>query len=305
MEIRQMRYFLAVAETLHFRLAAESLHLSQPSLSLQIQQLEEELEVVLFERTNRRVELTVAGKALVPRIRGILRDIDAAVLETRRMDRGLTGQITISFVSTALVGVFPGAMKELQASTPGIDILVKECDPQEQVAHLLQGTADIGFMHAALEEKRLTTAVIQRDHIVAALPEEVAAEGPIDLRDYARYTSIMPSPFTSFGFFGHVQRAYRLAGVEPQKIIHANLIIGGINLVAAGIGIALVPSSFQAVRIPGVVYRELATPTPPVELLAVWKSDATSQLLHRFIAILKKSSAEPAGNLTTLATTDC
>lgn len=288
-----MRYFLAVAETLHFRRAAEMLHLSQPSLSQQIQQIEAELGVVLFERTNRKVQLTPAGSALVPRLQAVLHNINEALEETRRVDRGLSGNITIGFVSTALVGVLPGAMKALQAAVPGIELTLSECEPKEQIAHLLAGTIDIGFMHATLEEKLLTSAVIQRDRMMAAMPEGLAPAGKVNLCDYTGYTSIMPSPFTSFGFYNHVRRAYQLAGATPQKSIYTNLIIGGINLVAAGIGIALVPSSFQAVRIAGVEYRELLTPPPPVELLAVWKVDSNSRILRRFLSILKKTSREP------------
>jgi DNA-binding transcriptional LysR family regulator len=293
MEVRQMRYFLAVAETQHFRRAAEMLHLSQPSLSQQIQQIEAELGVVLFERTNRKVQLTPAGSALVPRLQAVLHNINEAIEETRRVDRGLSGNITIGFVSTALVGVLPGAMKALQAAVPGIELTLSECEPKEQIAHLLSGTIDIGFMHATLEEKQLTSAVIQRDRMMAAMPEGLAPAGKVNLCDYTGYTSIMPSPFTSFGFYNHVRRAYQLAGATPQKSIYTNLIIGGINLVAAGIGIALVPSSFQAVRIAGVEYRELLTPPPPVELLAVWKVDSNSRILRRFLSILKKTSRDP------------
>ena len=291
-----MRYFLAVAETLHFRRAAETLHLSQPSLSQQIQQIEEDLGVVLFERTNRKVQLTPAGRALVPRLQAVLHNINQAVEETRRVDRGLSGSITVGFVSTALVGVLAGAMKALQAAVPGIELSLSECEPKEQIAHLLAGTIDIGFMHAKLEEKQLTSAVIQRDRMMAAMPEGLAPAGKVNLRDYTGYTSIMPSPFTSFGYYDHVRRAYQLAGAAPLKSIYTNLIIGGINLVAAGIGIALVPSSFQAVQIAGVEYRELLTPPPPVELLAVWKTDSNSRILRRFLSILKRTSREPRAN---------
>ena len=295
MEVRQMRYFLAVAETLHFRRASEMLHLSQPSLSQQIQQLEKELGVVLFERTNRRVQLTPAGAELVPRLQAVLQNINEAVEETRRVDQGLSGSISIGFVSTALVGVLPKAMRALQDSIPGIELTLKECEPKEQVAYLLAGTINVGFMHAVLDEKLLTSFVIQRDRLVAAMPEGLAPAGKVNLRDYTGYTSIMPSPFTSFGFFGHVRRAYQLAGAAPQKSIHTNLIIGGINLVAAGIGIAVVPSSFQSVPIPGVEYRDLQIPAPPVELLVVWKTGSNSKVLNSFLSILKKTSRASGG----------
>lgn len=295
MELRQMRYFLAVAEELHFRRAAEVLHLSQPSLSLQIHQMEDELGAKLFERTNRRVKMTPAGEALVPRIQAILRSMDEAGHEARRVDQGFAGQLTISFVSTALVGVLPAAMRKLQEQAPGIDLHLQECDPKEQIASLIRATSDIGFMHAKLSDDELTSMVVQRDELVVALPSDVIKNGPIDLREYQNYAAIMPSPFTAFGFYNHVQRAYHFAGVSPTRVIYTNLIIGGINLVAAGMGIALVPASFQSIQVKGVAYRPLLTPPPPVELLAVWRRDATSKLLHRFLGILSKPCiAKPA-----------
>lgn len=289
-DTRHLRYFLAVAESLHFRHAADMLHLSQPSLSQQIQQMEEDLGVKLFERTRRHVQLTAAGAALAIRARSILRSMDEAVQEAKRADQGLAGQITMSFVSTALVGILPRAMKKLQSTTPGVVIELKECEPTEQIAYLLQESVDIGFMHAKLEEKSLTSCVIQRDRLIAAVPEEFASPDPVDLSDFAHMTSIMPSPFSTFGFFNHVQRAYQLAGVVPLHSIYANLLIGAIHLASAGIGIALVPSSFCSVRIPGIVYRELAIAPPPVELLAVWKKDSSSKVLQRFLTLLRKES---------------
>jgi DNA-binding transcriptional LysR family regulator len=290
MEIRQMRYFLAVAETLHFQRAAEMLHLSQPSLSQQIRQIEQEIGAVLFERTNRKVELTLAGTALVPRVRAVLRDLDQTMQEVRRIDQGIVGKLTIGFVSTALVGVLPRAMKELQACSPGIDLQLKESEPQDQLNHLLDGSADIGFMHAQLDDKQLRSVVIQRDHLVAALPEELAPAGPVALRDFMACTSIVPSPFSTFGFHEHVRRAYRSAGGMPIKIIYTNLIISGITLVAAGVGMALVPSSFQTIHIPGVVYRELECEPHSVDLLAVWKAGSRSKLLARFLSILNRNA---------------
>lgn len=299
MELRQMRYFLAVAEELHFHRAAAVLHLSQPSLSQQIHQMEEEIGVKLFERTSRKVQLTSAGEAFQPRVRAILEGVDAAVHETRGVDHGFAGLLTVSFVSTALAGVLPAALKELQEQAPGVDLKLEECEPKEQIGSILRGNSDVGFMHAALDHDQLATAVVQRDELVAALPENGAEDGPADLRAYRNHAAIMPSPFTAFGFHNHVQQAYRLAGVTPGKIVYTNLILGGINLVAAGLGIALVPSSFQVIHVRGITYRSLLTPPPPIELIAVWRRDAKSRLLLRFLDILIGAKQEPSSRVET------
>ena len=288
-----MRSFLAVAEVLHFRRAAEKLHLSQPSLSHQIHLIEKELGVLLFERTNRKVSLTPAGETLLHRVRSILLSVDEALQETRRVDQGLSGILTISFVSTALLGTLPAAMKAMGLRYPEIDIQLEECAPEEQIAQLQHGNHDIGFMHANLHDAHLSSRIVQRDDLIVALPEEMAEQdGPVDLRKLSNSTSIMPSPFSSFGFYNHVQNAYQIANVTPRKIIYTNLIIGGINLVAGGIGIAIVPSSFRSMSVKGVVYRPLLKKPPQVELLAVWKSDSKSQILKNFLDILPSAAAK-------------
>ena len=285
MELRDMRYFIALAEELHFRRAAEVLHLSQPSLSQQIRLMEEQIGAKLFTRTNRKVQLTPAGEALLPRIRGLLHGIDEAVYEARRIDRGLTGLLRLCFVSTALVGVLPAAMKKFQLLAPDVDLQINECEPKEQIARIINGTSDIGFMHAKLDDDQLESKVVQRDELIAALPSDVTNDQPVNISDYKSYAAITPHPFTTFGYYGHVQRAYELAGVIPPKFLYANLIVGGIHLVAAGMGIALVPASFRALTTPGVVYRPLLKALPPVELLAVWRRDSTSKPLRLFLDI--------------------
>lgn len=290
MELRQIKYFLAVADALHFHQAAEKLHLSQPSLSLQIHQLEEEIGVTLFERSKRRVSLTPAGMALMPRARQIMIDLAAAVREAQRAEQGLAGQLIIGFISSAMAGTLPQTLRTVQKNAPEVNIELMECSPEEQIQHLLHGTIDIGFVHAQqLNDDELSTLVVQRDALIMALPETLApAEPVVDLRDYAQYASIMPAPFKSIGIFTHIQHAYNTAGVLPAKIVYTNLIMGGINSVSSGIGIALVPSAFRSVLIPGVCYRDLAQELPPIELLAVWKSASSSKPLARFIETLRQ-----------------
>jgi len=291
MELRQIKYFLAVAESLHFHHAAEKLHLSQPSLSLQIQQLEEEIGVALFERSKRRVSLTPAGMALVPRARQILLDLSNAIQEAQRVSQGLAGRLVVGFISSAMAGTLPLALRAIQKSTPDINIEIIESSPEEQIQRILYGSIDIGFVHAQkLEDNELTTLVVQRDTLIMALPADIApAESKVDLRDYVQYTSIMPAPFKSIGIFTHIQQAYHSAGVIPGRIMYTNLIMGGINSVSAGLGVALVPSVFRDVQIPGVCYRDLTQEIPPIELLAVWKRSSTSKTLARFLETLQQN----------------
>jgi DNA-binding transcriptional LysR family regulator len=295
MDIRQMRYFLAVAEELHFRRAAERLHLSQPSLSEQIRQLEEELGATLFERSNRRVVLTDAGETLMKKTRELLAGVEQAVQETRQVAEGTAGTLSITFVSTALIGELPRALRAFTAQVPRVDIKLLEIDPEEQVQNILRGNADIGFMHGIINHPQLESMVVHSDALMIALPQSYSKKGPVHLRSLGEHTTILPSAFSSYGFSAHVEEAYRLAGVAPRKVLHVKLLIVGVYMVAAGLGICLVPECFRSVQVRGVVYRPLAIQPPPAELRAVWRRDSESKLLRRFLQVLhsdKKRSGE-------------
>lgn len=287
MDMRQLRYFIAVAEELHFRRAAERLHLSQPSLSEQIRALEDELGVTLFERTNRRVDLTDAGQTLLRKSREVLHGVEEAVEETRQVAAGTAGKLAITFVSTALLGELPSALRAFLAQVPRADIRLVEIDPEEQIKSILGGNADIGFMHGIISHKLLESMVVHTDRLMIALPVERAGRGPLHLRAVADLTTILPSAFSSYGFSAHVEEAYRLAGIAPRKVMHIKLLIVGLYLVAAGFGVCIVPECFKSVQVRGVVYRHLALQPPPAELRAVWRRDSNSKLLHRFVQLLQ------------------
>jgi len=291
MDMRQMRYFVAVAEELHFSRAAERLHLSQPSLSEQIRLLEEELGVTLFERSNRRVSLTEAGETLLRKAREVLQGVEEAVEETRQVAEGTAGRITITFVSTALIGELPQALRAFLALVPRADVRLLEIDPEEQVQNILRGNADIGFMHGVINHPQLESIVVHTDSLMIALPAERTIKGPVHLRLVAELTTILPSAFSSYGFSAHVEEAYRLAGITPRKVMHIKLLIVGLYLVAAGFGVCVVPECFKSVQVRGVVYRPLAIQPPPAELRAVWRRDSESKLLRRFLQVLRSRAA--------------
>jgi DNA-binding transcriptional LysR family regulator len=281
-----MRYFVAVAEEMHFRRAAERLHLAQPSLSEQIRLLEEELGLKLFERTNRHVRITEAGETLLKRTRELLRGVEDAVQQTKQVAQGSAGTLSISFVSTALIGQLPQALRTFTTRVPGVDFRLEEIDPEEQVLNVLRGSADIGFVHGVINDPQLESMVVQADTLIVAMRRELATKGPVDLRSLAQHTLIVPSAFSSYGFRAHVEEAYRLAGVTPRKVLHVKLLIIGLYLVAAGLGISLVPACFQTVQVRGVVYRPLKLQGAPAELRALWRRDSGSKLLRRFLQVL-------------------
>lgn len=289
MEIRQLRYFLKVSDELHFRRAADLLHVSQPSLSQQIHDLEEELGAQLFTRSNRKVELTEAGRALACRGRQIVQQLDSAVQEVRDVNRGYAGRITVGFISTALVGALPPIVRCFQAKYPSVELQLHESEPDRQIENLIRGDLDIGFMHARIHGQPLASMVVRRERIAVALPTRLDTKGPVNLRTLENETSIMPAPFQMHGFSEHIDLAYKLADARPQRLLYTRLIIIAVHLVAAGLGIAVVPASFASAQIKGVVYRPLQFEPPAVELTAVWRRDDQSILLKRFVETMKFS----------------
>jgi DNA-binding transcriptional LysR family regulator len=297
MELRHLRYFAAVAEQLHFRHAAELVHVAQPALSQQIRQLEKEIGVTLFVRSRHRVQLTPAGKAFYEKAQVILQQTGQAVAEARKVEQGEAGTIRVGFVSTAAISVLPGAMKALQAQVPSADIELRELAPGEQIDSLYREQLDLGFVHAKLTQDILETLTVQREKLILALPQALVLEGSpsVDLREIASLTAIMPAPHTSSGLYEQVMTAYQMAGVVPERVHFTRLLQTSLLLVGAGIGVSVIPESFRAIHVEGVVYRGLQVEPPLCELTAAWRRDNKSPLLKRFVQELRRRSTPKTG----------
>ena len=292
MELRHLRYFVAVAEQLHFRHAAEIVHVAQPALSQQIRQLERELGVILLERSRHKVRLTPAGKAFYENAQCILRQADQAVAKARKVERGDSGTIRIGFVSTAAIRVLPDAVKKLQKQAPSAEVELNELAAGEQIDGLYRDQLDIGFVHAKLSHDVMETMVVARERLIVAVPASCKLAGcnRVDLKDLASWTAIMPAGHSSSGFYEQVRMAYQIAGVRPERVHYTRLLQTGLLLVGAGVGVSLVPESFQLIHIKGVVYKKLKVEPPICELVAAWRRDNVSPLLNRFIKYLPELS---------------
>jgi DNA-binding transcriptional LysR family regulator len=289
MELRHLRYFVAVAEQLHFRHAAELVHVAQPALSQQIRQLEEEVGVTLLERSHHKVRLTPAGKSFYENAQRILNQTNQAVSDARKVENGEAGILRIGFVSTAAITVLPDAMKKLQLQVPSADVELMELAAGEQIDGLYRDQIDIGFLHARLMEDVLETRVVAREHLIVAVPasSNLAHQQRINLKNLASWTAIMPARHASSGFYENVRLAYQMAGVVPERVHHTRLLQNGLLLVGAGVGVSLVPESFKSIHIKGVVYRRLQVEAPLCELIAAWRRDNDSPLLRRFLQDLR------------------
>jgi DNA-binding transcriptional LysR family regulator len=287
-ELRHLRYFVAVAEQLHFRHAAKIVNVTQPALSQQIRQLEKELGVVLLERSRHQVRLTPAGKVFYENALGVLRQVDLAAAKARKVDSGDAGTIRIGFISTAAIRVLPDGVKRLQKQVPAAEVELSELASGEQIDGLYREQLDIGFVHAKLTRDVLGTRIVARDRLIAAVPESgaLARCRRVDIRDLACWPTIMPASHSSSGFHEQVRMAYQMAGVRPEQVHYTRLLQTGLLLVAAGVGVSLVPESFQLMHVRGVAYRRLRVDPPLCEMVAVWRRDNALPLLARFIRCL-------------------
>jgi DNA-binding transcriptional LysR family regulator len=286
MELRQLRYFVAVAEELHFRRAAARLHISQPPLSQQIAALEKELGVRLLARTRRRVELTLAGESFLRDARAMLAELDVASTKARAIEAGQAGMLRVTFVGSALLSIVPTTVQRFRRSRPGVEVEVRERSTVEQLRALDIGIADVALVRPPIEpHPELRTELVMRERTVAAVPGDhpLAALKRIPLRRLAAEPLVLFPRLQAPGFHDLLIGQLAATGVAPQVVQYAPEMLTIIGLVAAGIGVSPVPASVAALSVPGVEYRPL-TGAPDAELLAVTRASDESALVRAFVA---------------------
>jgi DNA-binding transcriptional LysR family regulator len=285
MEIRQLRYFLAVAEELHFTRAAALLHVAQPALSHQIRQLEEEIGAKLLDRTNRRVRLTPAGNIFRDRVRVSLDQAARAASEAGKVGRGEAGSISVGVGSSAVWTVLPRLLRRFQRMAPAASIDIREMEPSEQMEGLRHETLDFGLLRAPVNDPELDSIVISSEKLIVALPERhrAASQRHVDLRSLVKETLVVPRRQSMPASHEIALNACQEAGFTPAKIITTRFLQTALCLVAGRLGFALVPELFgHTLRVRGVVYRPLAGQTSITELTAAWRKDNNLPLARRF-----------------------
>ena len=293
MELRQLRYFIAVAEELHFRRAAARLHVSQPPLSQQIAALERELGCQLLARTRRRVELTPAGEAFLHDARLTLAELDGAVSRARAIDAGQTGILRINFVDSALLSILPATVQRFRRARPGVEVQLHERSTVEQLRALESGVIDVGLVRPPIDdEPGLRTDAVIRERTIAAIPagHELARLRRIPLRRLAAEPLVMFPRAQAPGF--HDLLTGRLAaasGASPQIVQYAPEMLTIIGLVATGIGVSPVPDSVAHLALDGVAYRPLSG-APDTELVAVTRAENQAPLVRAFVHEARRCS---------------
>jgi DNA-binding transcriptional LysR family regulator len=297
-DIRQLKHFRAVAETLHFGRAAESLGMTQPPLSQSILRLEEELGAPLFLRTKRSVGLTPFGAQWLVPVRAALDGVAGLPDIARRLRDGEAGRLELSFVSTADYSILPALVRGYAALYPDVEIALAEATSDVQIASLLDGRGQAGIVIPPAEgalPKALSYRKLVSEPLLAAVPESWLAEKRLSLRaGKLPPAGLIEAPLVIFprrsapAFHDLVLDYYAAHGAQARIAQEAIQMQTIISLVSAGMGIALVPASLRNLARTGVRYVDLPEDAPSLETGLVWRRDDTTATLARFLAVVDK-----------------
>lgn len=287
MDLRHLRYFVAVAEEENIGRAAARLHISQPPLTRQIQQLEEELGVTLFTRTPRGMELTQAGELFLEEARNIRALVEQATERTQRAGQGKLGRLDVGIFGSAILDAIPKLLLAFRNRYPDVKVVLHTMTKAEQIEALRQRRISVGFNRmlaplADLDIKQVTT-----ENLLLAVP----AEHPLAAQPVIRFAELQDHPMVLFptgarpSFIDKVIGLCTDSGFQPQISQEVGDAVTGVALVAGGFGVCLVPDSATTLQFPGVVYRQL-TDAPPnfcVDLSCIHRKDDQSPILAAFL----------------------
>jgi DNA-binding transcriptional LysR family regulator len=302
-ELRQLRYFVAVAEERHFGRAAKRLRLSQPPLSAQIKGLEEELGVKLFQRSTRQVALTDAGRTFLERAEGILEAVEEAKEAAKGADEGVRGRLEIGFISSATLGLLPPAIRLFRERFEGVEIELRELTSAQQIDALYAGEIRVGLVRLPLRAPGLRFEPLQEESFLVALPsghplealESVPLEAMVDQPLIFFSRQLMPS------LHAQIVELFQRVGAFPNVVQHAVHLQTIVGLVASDVGLAILPEPAERLSREGVVYRSLDAPdaTSWVGLARVEGDE--SKLVKTFVRTVREVAG---GKVSDLPKTD-
>lgn len=290
MELRHLRYFVAVADELHFGRAAERLHMTQQPLSQQIRQLEDELGVLLFYRTKRRVQLTEAGKAFLVEARQILLKADRAVEVARLVAQGESGRLKVGFSGFATYSILPKVLRIFRSRFPRVELELEEMTSSAQIQALQEQQIHLGLLIPPVPDATLALEPILREPLVVILPEthSLAKNEELTLAALANESFILVSRHLEPGYYDLCISLFQQAGFSPKVIQKASQKQTILGLVSAGMGVSLAPASIRNIHRSGVVYTALKDSISQVELAAVWRQDESSLILPTFLGVIRE-----------------
>ncbi|MDB4912446.1 MAG: LysR substrate-binding protein [Gemmatimonadetes bacterium] len=289
MELRHLRYFVAVAEELHFGRGAARLNVAQPALSQQIKHLEEELGVMLLERTRRHVALTEPGRLFLHEARRTLAQAATATAVARRAAAGLVGRLRIGYVDSALWGVLPGVLAAYREQYPAVQLNLLERLPTQQLPALLNGDLDVGIAPPHAVPMGFETTPLSQESVAIALPasHRLASRKHISVADLADDPWVLVPARIPSRLRDLAVAACAAEGFAPRVAQEARQLDALVALVSAGLGVTFVPSSAQRLPRDGVVYRPLRGLHLKFRLVALWRAEHAPPALGTFLEVLR------------------
>lgn len=294
MELRHLRYFVAVAEDLHFGRAAARLHLSQPSLSQQIQALEERIGAALFVRNRRKVELTAAGRLLLPEARATLAQAEKAVVVARRAGRGEVGRLEIGFTGSAPFNpLLPQTVRRFRERWPDVHLSLNEMSTTAQFEALAAGRLDVGFLRPGqpMEMVGIAQRLLLREPLLAVMTADhpLAAGAAVRVADLAEQPFILHPRAIGTGLFDKVMTLCAAAGFAPRIAVEAHQMSTVVTLAAVGMGVSIVPEALRRLNTDGVAFRPIDDDGAFMDLIAARRADDETAVVRNFFAVLPEA----------------
>jgi len=299
MELRHLRYFVAVAEELHFTRAAQKLGLGQPPLSQQIQALERELGTPLFRRLPRGVALTEAGRSFLADAQAILQRVEQASEQARRVAAGKLGRIRVGMINSAPFHPFvPGVIREFGQRYPEVALSIDENSTPALATAVLGNSADIAFVRPLLGDSAgLTTEHLFDEDMLVALPQghPLARFRTLSLWALAPEDFVLFPRLVGSGLYDEIIAACQRTGFSPRVTQEASQVTSIVNLVAAGLGVSLVPASMQQINSEGVTYRAIAGDAPRARMSLIYRAGEDAPIVANMIALARERVSRPRG----------
>jgi DNA-binding transcriptional LysR family regulator len=289
MELRHLRSFLAVADELHFSRAARRLHIAQSPLSQQIQRLERELGVPLFRRNRRKVELTDAGLAMLDHARRAIDHAEQAAGAARAAGTGRAGRLGVGFLATAALALLPAVLPPFREAAPDATLRLTEAGSGDLLSALHRGELDVAFARPPAPSAELSTTVVWREPVVAALPavHPLCVEPDVNLADLRDEDFVTFPRWSAPEFYDQLLAACHQAGFAPRIVQEALAMPTVVGIVAAGLGVALVPGGIRDLALPAVAYRELRDEPVHAEIAMIHLAGNDRALLEVFTATVR------------------
>lgn len=288
-DVRRLRYFLAVAEELHFGRAADRLNIAQPALSRQIASLEAAIGALLFDRTRSNIHLTTAGETLLPRARDILSRVADAARLARRAAEGTIGVLEVGFVGSATFSILPTILNEFRTSHRDVELILHAMNTAELRAALVGRSIDVAFARPGISDPEIVSEVVLSEPLIVAMPDKdvLAEKTHVSLGDLADHPFVLYPRHPRPSFADTILEICREAGFSPVVAQETMEIQTALSLVSVGAGVSLVPASTEESQLHGVAYRPLLGTAPTTTLGMAYRRDNRSAVVTEFCTAVR------------------